>query len=109
MGLLNRLKALLRPDPLPTHGEIAPNTLKGILERLDSLERDMAELDEQREQATDRELRWAEMNAQLRRYLGRLDAHAKRANPDDEPEPGKSDPKQLAAILRTKFPQQNGA
>lgn len=54
----------------------------------------------------ERAARWVDMQAQLRRFLGRLDAHAGK---DREQEAnGHRDPKQLAAILRTKFPNAGG-
>ena len=60
----------LRPPPPADH---AP---EAILERIRSLEASVARIDELAEDWTERELKWAEMNAQLRRFLGRLDAHA---------------------------------
>lgn len=67
-----RLKAFLRRYLGLTDTDIAP-----LAARVSALEERIAELDAV---ATDREIRWAEMNAQLRRYLGRLDAHAARSS-----------------------------
>lgn len=64
MRLIARLRAFLRPDG---------HLLAPLATRVAALEERLSELDQVQ---TERELRWAEMNAQLRRYLGRLDAHA---------------------------------
>jgi hypothetical protein len=66
MRLFARLRAFLRPDG---------HLLAPLAARVLALEARLSELDEVQ---THRELQWAEMNAQLRRYLGRLDAHAGR-------------------------------
>ena len=69
-----RLFARLRHVLTLALGGIAP-----LEKRVAALEARLEELDAI---ATDREIRWAEMNAQLRRYLGRLDAHAGRVKED---------------------------
>lgn len=60
-------------------GEMPPrvaDVLDGLLARIRTLEAAVEELEQTNALATEREVRWVEMNAQLRRYLGRLDAHA---------------------------------
>jgi hypothetical protein len=96
--MLDRLRAFLRPDRPPAgYGE----ALAALDRRVSALEAAQADCAEVVQLEAERAARWADMSAQLRRFLGRLDAHAGK---DREPENGTRDPKQLAAILRTKFP-----
>lgn len=61
-----------------------PGPWEPLAEKVAELERRLAPLEEAHADAVERELRWAEMNAQLRRYLGRLDAHAGHQRTKDE-------------------------
>jgi hypothetical protein len=75
--------------------------------RLEAVEGQLADCLEIVQLEAERATRWADMNAQLRRFLGRLDAHAGQQRRRDEEEGdanGHRDPKQLAAILRSKYP-----
>lgn len=96
--MLERLRALLRPDRPPAgYGE----ALAALDRRVEALEASSAESAEVVQLEAERAARWADMSQQLRRFLGRLDAHAGK---EREAENGGRDPKQLAQILRSKFP-----
>ena len=58
-------------------------------------------LEEAHEAEVERDLKWAEMNAQLRRYLGRLDAHAGRQPREQENGHG---PRARADVIAAKYP-----
>lgn len=100
MGLIARLRAFLAPsDHL-----VAP-----LVARVAELERQVARLVELEDAAVERELRWTEMNAQLRRYLGRLDAHAGRAGRDQDETPtnahaGRAHLVPRSDVIAAKFP-----
>jgi len=97
--MLKRLRALLRPDRPPAgYGE----ALAALDRRVAVLEAAQSDCAEVVQLEAERAARWADMNQQLRRFLGRLDAHAGKERAAEEN--GGRDPKQLAAILRTKFP-----
>lgn len=73
MRLVARLRHFLG---LPGPGEPPPGPLAELAARV-------AELEKRAELEVERDLKWADMNAQLRRYLGRLDAHAGRERQAD--------------------------
>lgn len=98
--MLKRLVALLRHER-PHPGPQVPPRTDPHAERLAALEATVTELLELRDGLVERELKWAEMNAQLRRYLGRLDAHAGHAARRDDDNPRAA---QLSAVLAAKFP-----
>lgn len=70
-ALIARLKAVLTP----ARGPVTPLPEPAVA----ALEQRVAALEQLSEAAVEREMKWQEMNAQLRRFLGRLDAHAGRA------------------------------
>lgn len=92
MRLIARLRAFLRPSDT----QVAP-----LLARLEALEARLLPLEEAQAEAVERELKWAEMNAQLRRYLGRLDAHAGHDRAKD-PTNGRGGAR--ADVIAAKFP-----
>lgn len=97
--MLERLRALWSHDQPPGGYREA---LAALDRRVAALEASVADCLEVVELESERAARWADMNAQLRRFLGRLDAHAQK---DRQAENGHGpDPKQLAAILRSKYP-----
>jgi len=81
---------------------VAPPTPPGLLERFSQLEARVVELERLNDGAVERELKWAEMNAQLRRFLGRLDAHAARAQPEAVTNGARGGPR--PDVLAVKFP-----
>lgn len=92
MRLFARLaRYFLPPDPriAPLEAAVADLTARLI------------PLEEAHAEAVEREIKWAEMNAQLRRYLGRLDAHAGRAR-DEEPAGRNGGAR--ADVIAAKFP-----
>ena len=78
--------------------------MRRLEQRVDALEAAQADCLDAVQAEAERAARWADMSQQLRRFLCRLDAHAGKDRAKDEGENGHRDPKQLAAILRTKFP-----
>lgn len=97
--MLGSLFARLRGDhPSAGHRE----ALEALERRVAVLEANAGDYAGAVADEAERAARWADMQAQLRRFLGRLDAHA---GHDKEPatEAGK-DPKVIAAALRAKFP-----
>lgn len=96
--MLERLRALWSHDRPP---EGYREALAALDRRVAALEAAQADCLEVVQLESERAARWADMNAQLRRFLGRLDAHAQK---DRQAENGGQDPKQLAAILRSKYP-----
>lgn len=74
MRLIARLRAFLDP---------VDHLYPPLADRVTELERRIIPLEEASQAETEREIRWAELNAQLRRYLGRLDAHAGRARQEE--------------------------
>jgi hypothetical protein len=101
------LFARLRDYFSPPKRQLPPTTedrLQGILGRLNSLERSMADVEATNELAVQREMRWQEMNGQLRRYLGRLDAHAghEQRREVEQQLPGHLGPR--ADVIAAKYP-----
>lgn len=90
MAFWKRLFGSRKPD-LSLVGEV-----EALAERLTALE----------EQEAARAAEWVDLKVQLRKILGRLDKHAGIENGGKESTG--QDPKQLAAILRTKFPHAGG-
>lgn len=97
--MLERLRALLSHERPPSGYREA---LAALDRRVAALEAAQSDCLEVVQLEAERAARWADMSQQLRRFLGRLDAHAKKDR--EEPENGARDPKQLAAILRSKYP-----
>jgi len=91
-----RLIARLRAFLWPARYQVAP-----LLARLEAVERRLVPLEEAHEAEVERDLKWAEMNAQLRRYLGRLDAHAGKQR---EREGGQNGGGARADVIAAKFP-----
>lgn len=104
--LRNALNALLGRERPPVGELVALETAFELLERrLTALEAAQADCMEVVQLEAERAARWADMTNQLRRFLGRLDAHAGKERQQEEESNGtKRDPKQLAAILRSKYP-----
>lgn len=101
MGLRNALQALLGRDRPPAGYREA---LAALDRRVAAVEAQLADCLEVVQLEAERAARWADMNQQLRRFLGRLDAHAGKDREREEDLNGGRDPKQLAAILRSKYP-----
>ncbi len=98
MRLGDRLRAVLGlPGPQwPPLVELA--------QRVTELEGRLVPLEEALAESVEREVRWQEMNAQLRRYLGRLDAHAGRARQDEAPAANGRQLHPRADVIAAKFP-----
>lgn len=95
--MLNALIARLRRFlGLPDH-LVAPLTA-----RVSELESRVAVLMEDHDSALERDLRWNELNAQLRRYLGRLDAHAQHSR--EREEAGRNGLHARADVIAMKYP-----
>lgn len=92
-------------DPPPVDIPVPPTrdpAVDELLARCTSIELHLESLLKTEEQACARELAWSDMNAQLRRFLGRLDAHAgqdRRRAEEENPRAA-----QLSEVLRLKFP-----
>jgi hypothetical protein len=103
---MGALFARLRRYFSPRQGQLPPileERLQAILGRLSSLERSSADLEAAAELEVQREMKWQEMNAQLRRYLGRLDAHAGHQRQREQLE--ELDPKGARAdVIAAKYP-----
>ena len=104
MGLFSWLRRASRASG--THSE----QLAALDRRVEALEAAQSDLQEAVQHEAERAARWADMSQQLRRFLGRLDAHAGKEREREAESNGgaKHDPKQLAALLRTKFPHTGG-
>lgn len=95
-----RLGALLRRF-LGLSGPWEP-PFRELAEKVAELDRRLAPLEEAHADQIERDLKWAEMNAQLRRYLGRLDAHAGHQRTKEEANGSHLVPR--PDVLAAKFP-----
>jgi hypothetical protein len=71
--MLKALRAFLRGDQATPKGGDA---LAALDRRVAALEAAVSDVTEAVEAEAERAARWADMSTQLRRFLGRLDAHA---------------------------------
>lgn len=99
--MLERLRAALRAFRHPDTHPVAPAT-KPALERLADLENRIRDCEERE---ANRELVFTNTRDQVLRYLRAVKAVEQRAREKAESENGTAgmDPKQLAAILKTKY------
>lgn len=78
--------------------------LAALAQQVAQLETRLLPLEEAHADAIERELKWSEMNAQLRRYLGRLDAHAGYQRSKEEANGAEHRLVPRSDVLAAKFP-----
>lgn len=96
MSLWSAVKALWRHD-LPLADQV-----DALTRRLAAVEAALRDVAEVVESEAHREAKWQDQQLQLRKLLGRLDAHAGKERAANGA--ASIDPKQLAAVIRSKYP-----